>query len=1145
MGCPECGTVVSVGATACQGCGARLGRICWNCERDLVPGAAFCHSCGSRVTESGNAAKDAGTRDHSPAPEAGSRPSIEKSDRRERRQVTILFCDLVGSTALSNSLDPEDLNEVFRVFRDKSSEVMRRHEGTISSFRGDGIDVLFGYPRAYEDDAERAVRAGLEIVSSMRGVYPLPNVDLEVRVGIATGVVVLGDLIGKDAPREKAAVGGTPHLAARLQELAKPGTVMISPATRRLISDLFDCLDLGPRNLKGFPEPVRVWQVVDEYAVDNRFEASHRGLELSPLKGRDRELSALLERWRLARNGGSQIVTLLGEPGVGKSRLCRVLCELTKSESRALLQYSCAPRFQNTALHPVIRQIERAARLSRTDSPGTMLEKLEALLGSTPLARRLPEIMPYFAALLSIPAEDRYAPITESAERQKERIVGELEAFLAGLASSAPVMILCEDLHWADPSTMQLISRMVETLAELPVLIVVTTRPGIKVPWSGHGRAYTLELPRLETTDAASIVSHLANGKSLPPPILDQILEKSDGIPLFIEELTKSVLESGHLEDRGDHFATAGSMPALAVPSTLQDSLMGRLDRLPTTREVVQIGAAIGREFSLDLLAAMLPMTGEALLAELQRLIDADLIHRQGTPPKVTFAFKHALIQDAAHATLLRGVRHDLHRKIAEVLEQRFPGTVQAQPELLAYHYREAALPWKAVEYLKVAGYQARTRSANQEARNHFRTALALLQSVPDSLERKQEQLELQTALGPVLAALEGYAAADVEETYARAEALHNEIKGSASEDYASNLRGKFQVALLQARYRARNPRDQGAEVLIEEFASLVAGNQYDAAYRADGELGRGLLALFMGRFPEAKQRLEKSFSSQDSEMLKDYALRYCLDPESARLAYRARTLWFMGFPDQALELGRQALQQAQVSAISLSIAQAMGILAMLHQVRGEVDSAHDLAEQAIQYADDNGLAYWVALSRIVKGWALAHKGLAIPGIDMIRGSLDAFRAQNAHLGCSSFLVFLAEAYQQAGRCEEGLDMADKAIAHIDETGERYYEAEVHRRKGELLLANFGPTRSSEAETCFRRSLGIAGEQHAWGWGLRAATSLARLLGEQRRRQEALDLLRTYRERVTGGNGTADLRGAEILIGEFAGSPIGIAGAFH
>ncbi|MEX0961161.1 MAG: AAA family ATPase [Burkholderiales bacterium] len=1054
----------------------------------------------------------------------------------ERRQVTIMFCDLVDSTALARALDPEDLREVYRIFRDAVAGVIRHHDGYIASFLGDGIVAFFGYPQAREDDAERGVRAGLDVLAAVRGIRSLPDVTLQARVGITTGLVVLGDLTGTGAPPEKAAVGEATNLAARLQGETEPDSMLISDDTRRLIGNLFECVDGGSRRMKGYDAPVRVWKVLRERPVEDRFEAIHAAADLVPLVGRTVEQDTLLERWNTVRAGSGQIVSLIGEAGVGKSRLVHALREHGTTYPRNLLRYFCAPRFQNTALYPVITQIQREADFSQSDPPAVKLDKLEALLLKAGYREPATTVAPYIASLLSLPFEGRYRPIVEGPERLKKNTLSALTGLISGLAQNGPVLAIFEDLHWSDPSTVELIGQLVNKLATLPLMIVTTTRPGVELPWNKYPGLLLMELARLDRDSSASIVSHLASGKSLPAPIVEQILDKSDGIPLFIEELTRTVLESEQIDAFAKQSAPTGALPMLSVPSTLRDSLMARLDRLPSAREIVQASAAIGREFSLELLAAVLPVDKKTLDAELQRLIDANLILSVGTLQKSAYVFKHALIQDAAHATLLRSARHDLHRRIAETLENSFPETVDAQPELLAYHYSEAGLVRKAIDYLRVAAYQAVTRSANQEARNHIYGALEFLLTMPETLERKKEELELYTMLGPVLAALKGYAAADVAETYARAEALQQEVE-DPSKAHAF-VRGKFQVALLQARYSARHSREQSAEELIEELGSL-ADRHHDMAYRTEVEIGRGVLVLFLGKFKEARRHLDLNFDDGNSGLFKNYSLRYGIDVEASCLAYRARALWFLGFCDQALELGGKAVSQAKSSAISLSIAQSMGMLAMIHQVRGEVDATRTAADQTIGYSNERGHPYWVALASIVKGWALAQDGHAREGIDLIRRSLDAYKATGAKLGNSSFLVQLAEAYQLAGQLKDGLQAVDEALGHVEQTGERYFEAEALRRKGELMLAVSGSKGATEAQKHFERALQTAEAQNALSWALRAATSLARLRVQQGERRGAFDLLATYRQRISEGSATADLRIADHILDSLGSSPSG------
>ena len=594
---------------------------------------------------------------------------------------------------------------------------------------GDGVLVYFGWPKGHEDDAERAVRAGFAIVDAVANLTTSANAPLEARVGIATGIVIVGDLVGEGPAQEQAVVGETPNLAARLQALAEAGNVVIAESTHKLLGGLFELADLGTRDLKGFSAPIRAWRVVGERPSEGRFEALH-GHQFTPLVGRDHEVGLLLERFERARDGEGQVVLLSGEPGIGKSRLALALRERLDPKPEWILRYQGSPYHGNSALWPVVCQLERAAEIAPGDPPAAKLEKIERLLGLA--VADLAVVAPLIAELLSIRADARYTPSDLTPQQRKAGTFGALLAQLEGLAMQHPVLIVLEDAHWLDPTTLEFFGLVVERIQRLPVLLLVTFRPEFSPPWTGHAHIMALTLSGLARTQAAAVVARIAGGKALPPAVMEQILAKTEGLPLFIEELTKAVLEFGLLADAEDHYEFAGPLQPFAIPPTLRDSLMARLDRLGSFREVAQIGAVIGREFGHDLLAAVAGMDTAQLEDTLSQLVEAELVFRRGAQPEATYVFKHALVQDAAYGSLLRAQRQDLHARVARELEARSPNLANSAPELLAYHLTAAGFADRAVVYWQRAGHRAAQHSAHVEAIAHFTQALDLLASLPD-----------------------------------------------------------------------------------------------------------------------------------------------------------------------------------------------------------------------------------------------------------------------------------------------------------------------------------------------------------------------------------------------------------------------------
>lgn len=705
MECPSCRADIPEESKFCDECGAALPGRCPSCGAAIRSGAKFCPACGKRLT--------ANNRDPTAATAAVPTPHIVSTGvSAERRQLTVMFCDLVNSTVLSARLDPEDMRDVLRAYHNGCASVSKRFEGFVAKYMGDGVLVYFGYPHAHEDDAERAVRAGLVLVETI-GATALPlsvELKLQMRVGIATGLVVVGDLIGTGAAQEEAVVGETPNLAARLQGLAAPNSVVIAADTRRLTGGLFEYRDLGPSTLKGFADPVRAWQVVGPSTIESRFEALHAAGTTTPLIGRDEELDLLMRRWQQAKEGEGRVVLLSGEPGIGKSRVTEAIEERLSGEPHFRLRFFCSPYHGETALHPIVSQLEHAAGFERDDNAERRLAKLEAILA--PSTKDTKQATALLADLLSI-GGDRYPPPNLNPQRRKEETLEVLFAQAAGLAAHRPVLMIFEDVHWIDPISLELLELTVERIPSLRVLLVITLRPEFQSPWTGDAHVTTLELNRLGRRHGAELVKRLTGNKQLPSAILDQITAHADGVPLFVEELTKAVLESGLLSDAGDRYVLTGPVPPLAIPTTLHASLMARLDRLAPIREVAQIGAAIGREFSYELLAALVPLPESTLQEAVDRLVQSELVFRRGRPPGATYTFKHALIRDAAYATLLRSRRQELHARIAKVLEDRFPETVELHPEILAHHWSQAGLVEKAAFYagktwLHADGYQRR-----------------------------------------------------------------------------------------------------------------------------------------------------------------------------------------------------------------------------------------------------------------------------------------------------------------------------------------------------------------------------------------------------------------------------------------------------
>ncbi len=1046
-------------------------------------------------------------------------PPLEARDA-ERRQLTILFCDLVGSTELSGRLDPEKMSEVIRAYHAGCADVIRRWGGYVAKYMGDGVLAYYGWPRAHEDDAERAVRAGLELAKTIGQQTASDGTRLAARIGIATGRVVVGELFGDGAAQEEAVVGETPNLAARLQALAEPGAVVISQATRRLVGGLFELTDLGPIRLKGFAEPLAAWRVEGAGRAEGRFEAL-RGQHLTPLVGREHELGILLERWAWAKDGDGQVVLLSGEPGIGKSRVIRTLLERLGDEPYTPLSHYCSPHHVNSALYPVIGLLERAARLERDASADEQLAGLKAVLART--GDRLDEVVPLLAALLGVPTGARYPALTLTPEVQKQRTLQVLVNQIAGLAGQQPVLALYEDVHWIDPSTLELLGLVIESIRQLPVLVLITFRPEFRPPWTTQTHVTTLVMSRLGRRQGADLVGRVAGEKPLPADVVEQIVARTDGVPLFVEELTKTVLESGLLTDTGDHYELSGPLPPLAIPATLHDSLIARLDRLAPVKEVAQIGAVIGREFSHELLTAVSPLAADKLGEALDQLVRSELAFRRGAPPKASYTFKHALIQDAAYQSLLKSKRQQLHARIARALEERLTDAGETGPEVLARHLTEAGLAERAIPYWRRAGELAAARSADVEAIAHLSKGLELIATLPDSPEHLNEELALLLAIGGPLMANKGFAAQEVERTYSRASALCEQMGRSA--ELFPALRGLWSCYFVRGEY-------QRAYDLAAQLVTLA--DEQEETRRALARRALGATLFFLGRFADAATAVNEGIAIDDAVAAWEDPAQLLLYTERAGVAcrlYSAWALWYLGFPDGAVQKVEAGLALAQRLAHASSLAFALIWAAAVHILRREFDVAHGRAEAAVEIARKHRMSAWFGHATVCRGFALVGLGQTAEGIAQIQTGLAAWHETGSRLLDTQWLGFLAEAHLQAGKFDDALSALDRATETAAAIGECHYQAELYRLRG-VVLAETGE--SAEAASWFQRAIDTVRGQEAKSLELRAATNLARLWRDQGKRAQARDLLAPVYGWFTEGLDTADLRDAKALLDEVA-----------
>jgi class 3 adenylate cyclase/tetratricopeptide (TPR) repeat protein len=1037
--------------------------------------------------------------------EPTSRDASESTDA-ERRQVTVMFCDLVGSTALSTRFDPEDLQEVIGAYQGAVTEATIGFGGFVAKYMGDGVLVYFGYPRAHEDDAERAVRAGLRTIEAVGRLGP---VKLEARIGIASGSVVVGDLIGKGSSQEQSIIGETPNLAARLQMLAPPGALVIAASTRQQIGELFDLEHLGWKQLAGFGEPQLAWRVLGESPEVGRFAALRSGR--SPLIGRDEEVELLMRRWKQAKSGEGRVVLISGEPGIGKSRLTVALSECIGNEPHTRLRHFCSPHYQDSALHPFIVQLERAAEFARDDTSDGKLGKLRALLA--PGTRD--EDFALLSELLSLPSSA--ADLNLGPRRKRETL---LNAFLSQLEAESrrqPVLMVLEDAHWIDPTSRELLDLTVDRVRQLSVLLAITFRPEFQQPWGGRSHVTSLALSRLGERDGAALAKDLA-GDVLNADVIAEIARRTDGVPLFVEELTKAVLESAGQANRGASVTAPTSLAAVSVPVTLQASLVARLDRLgPTPKAVAQIGAVLGREFGYELIEPVAQHDEGELRAALDQLSDAGLLFCRGTPPHSFYLFKHAMVQDAAYGMLLRSRRQELHGRVAAVLEKKFVDLVERQPELLAHHLTGAADTARAVDQWLKAGQYAAARLAHVEAIGHFERGLAALAALPQAQTRDRTEVELQLARGLSLFTAEGFSSAEAARAYARARELAEQL-GNPRQQFIA-VYGLWQSANGTGMIRE-------CRRLSDRLLQLTA-RETDVGLRLQGHHSAWATCLFSGEPASAREHCDAGCQLYDPEQHRSHSLLYGgHDPGTCARFLGAMIYWLLGYPQQALTLSTEAVAMAERLAHPLSLEIALLYGAMLHLDRGEPELALRRLDAAETLVADERLGFIVE-PHFLRGAALTAQGEFANAVASLReglaGRLGMLRDR------AYGLARLSEALVRRGEHEAALTAAREGLEVREKTGSRQWEPECQRLEGIALLSL---NRLEDAEHALQEALRVARTQQAKAYELRAAMSLARLWGEQGRRTEARDLLAPVYGWFTEGFDTADLKVAKKLLGE-------------
>jgi class 3 adenylate cyclase/predicted ATPase len=1042
----------------------------------------------------------------------------------ERRQLTVMFCDLEGSTQLSGQLDPEDLRAVVRAYQAAAAEVIQHYAGHIAQYLGDGLLVYFGYPTAHEDDARRAVHTGLGIVQAITTLNThlaaQYGVQLAVRLGIHTGPVVVGQM-GGGGRHEHLALGETPNIAARLQGLAPANAVVISAVTVRLVQSVFALEELGTHTLHGVAEPLAV-SVVRGLLATPSHDEEFLTVAVPVLVGREEERGLLRRRWEQSKTGVGQVVLISGEAGIGKSALVQGLRAQVRAEGLPRIAFRCSPYHTTSALYPVITHLEHLLQFESGDSPAARLAKLES--GLRPYDLPLAEVMPLLAGLLSVPLPAKCsAPLTLTPQQQKQQTLDALVAWLAAEAERQPVLVAWEDLHWADPTTLEVLGLVIEQAPTVPMLHVLTSRPEFSPPWPPRSHMTPLMLNRLERPQVEALITQRAGGKPLPAEVVEYIVAKTDGVPLYVEELTKMLLASPLLREDPNRYVLTGPLHTVAIPDTLQDALMARLDQLNTAKEVAQLGAVVGREFAYELLQAIAPQDEETLQARLAQLVAAELLYQRGRPPRARYVFKHALIQDAAYQSMLKSTRQQVHRQIAHVFETQFPALVETQPELVAQHYTAASCAEQAIVYWQRAGENASNRSAHLEAVSHFTTGIELLKTLPETSEHTQRALTLHIALGAALIISKGQAAPEVEHTFTQARVLCQQV--GETPQLAPVLLGLWRFYLVRS--QLHTARELGETLL------RLAQRAADPALAVIAHYALGSTWLWLGALPVARQHLEEGIVRYMPDQRRAPVFRMGHDPGVACRFYAAMTLWLLGYPAQALARLHEALALARELSHPYSLAWVLCRAAFVFQFCRDVPAVHEQAEAVVILSTEQGATQWVAQGTIFRGWALAMQGQGEVGLAQVHQGITAVQATGQALAVPYFCTVLVEVSARLGHIEAGLQALAEAYTLVEQHEEGWWEAEIHRLRGVLLLRQSG-TSQAEAEAWLQRALDVARRQEAKSLELRAAMSLSRLWQQQGKQAEAHALLAPVYGWFTEGFDTADLQEARVLLNELA-----------
>lgn len=1123
MRCSSCGTEAPDHAAFCAACGGLLARACAGCGFLNPTTARFCGGCGLRLEQpaagAGQAAAFAGP------------PSVTRapgSNRAERRQLTVLFADLMESTALSERLDPEVLRRVLRAYQEACVEETRRWEGYLAQYLGDGVLIFFGYPVAHEDGARRAVRTALGILSRLEALNrvfkPELEVELGVRIGLHTGTVVVEHLVG-DGLQTPMATGETPNIAARAQAVAERNTAVLTADTYRLVAPFVRCADLGPYTLKGLARPLRLYQLLGESGATARMDAAAAG-GLTPLVGRQSELARLVELWQDALEARPRWVLLAGEPGIGKSRLVESIVRSVDPGDARVLDCQCSSYRQNSAFAPITEMIVRRLGLADPEPLETRLARLEAGLAEHGLPGA--ETVPLLAPLLDLPLGDRPPGLDLTPPRRRQKTLEVLTTWLLAAARQQPVLFVVEDLHWADPSTLELLGLILQAPGPHRLLTVLTCRPEFQPPWPAGDRGRVWTLSRLADEEVMRLVTEVAGGRPLPPAVMREIIQRTDGVPLFVEELTKMILESDLVDQVGGEVRLARALPRQAIPATIQDSLMARLDRLGSAKPLAQWGAVLGRVFRQDLLEAVAGSASSDIPRDLGRLVAAGLVARTGAGTPATYVFKHALVQDAAYQSLLKATRREHHRRAGEALERRFPDVAATQPELLAHHFTEAGETLPALTHWYRAGEAALARSANQEAASHFRRGLELLTGLPAAPELVPLELKYQLALGNMILALQGYAAPEVGRTFGRARELCLQL--GALPQLGPAVYGLWAYSIVRCEY-------DNSTALAGQLAKMTREAR-DPELELEAEAVAGINSFWaQADLPRARRHLERAIALYDRDRHHAHALVYGQDPGVIATAHLVWTLYIQGYPEQAMARVADLRQRARARGHAYSIGYALAWENTLWFLARRSQAALRASAEADQFCAEHGFPLWQIVAAYVGAWARAVRGGNPGAANEIRQALAAWQATGAMVSQAYQASVLAEVYRLQGDVNTGLRAIDEALTLSRSCGDRWYRPELLRMRGDLLLAQ-SAGHAEVAEQCLQESLDLARALGARLWELRTAVSLGRWWLQQGRDDQARRLLEGTCAAFTEGFAEPEFEAASRLLAGAVAPPI-------